>query len=195
MSKFTVKAVDLAAALTAANLATAVRKANTPILECVHLAASGGQLTVTATDRYRLVRGTIKLIERVDAPVTANLTSDTVKAVLALLPRWNTRSGGERLRDAVVTVDGDRITVESFGSVERLTYTGDYPRTDSILDSTKTTAVESIGFTAGFMADLCRMPRDPKTPIELAFRGPILTDWTVGGVEFRHALAPCRIAS
>lgn len=118
-----------------------------PTLNAVQLESEGGALTARATDRYRLIEGTLHALDgRLDVSL---ISLDDIKRIITLCK-------AHKANRVQLSRIGDTLTASSLG--DSLTVTllgGNYPPVEQLLsDSEKEpVAVDGMAFNPAFMAD------------------------------------------
>jgi DNA polymerase III sliding clamp (beta) subunit (PCNA family) len=187
------KATHVREALAACLLVTD-KSRTLPILAAVKVSKEGKTLTLTATDRYQLVRAEIDLGVQSDTDWSLLIDQADVKRFIAALPKTSSRYGQEPM--AVLSFSDAAFGVEAEGSTIVATpVEGEYPKVASIITEDKE-ATEQIGFNPGFMVNLCKMPREKNTPVQMVFNGrqkPMRADWDFNDVKYVYILMPVRV--
>jgi DNA polymerase III sliding clamp (beta) subunit (PCNA family) len=149
LESITVPAADIADLLTGAAIAADKGKSAIDSLAAVYLSATGGTITATASDRYRLIAG--EIAGEGELEQTAIRLSD-LKAILAAIK-------SERVsREITFTRAGDSLSVAIGGTSLNVSIgTGKFPPYEHLLESDNV-AVESISFNPTFMADFAKVP-------------------------------------
>jgi DNA polymerase III sliding clamp (beta) subunit (PCNA family) len=172
-------------------------KADLPTLNAVKVSAGEGRIKAVATDRYRLIEGTIEGEGELE-PSLISLTD--IKRVLTLL-----KGEGKRMDTLPVTLSrvGDMLTVLVRGNAVTITLLGGtYPPTDEHLACDgEDIPLTNIGFNPALMADYAKIAgRGSKSAIgvRLVFKGdrkPIKVEMAVNSsrkVEWRAVIMPMR---
>jgi DNA polymerase III sliding clamp (beta) subunit (PCNA family) len=189
----TLPANVLKSALTAAVLIASV-DSYLPVLNAVQITKIASMLVFRATDRYRLIRVTVALVDDVpDADWVTLLRVDECKQIIAAIPKAGMVS-------ARLGVEDDKFGVAiEFGAAFRLTpLDGDFPKTDQIWPAPgSAVAVESMGFKPKHLTDIAKMPgRDKNDPIQFRSHGPTkpyVTEWSDGVTDYQLAHMPVKI--
>jgi len=132
-------------------------------LNNIYLSATSGKLTASATDRYRLVSGTIQLDDG-DLSESAILLAD-VKRIQALIKPYI------KFNYRLVTIDKDGTTLTITLDGNTLTiHTLDYnfPPYAHMM-STEFSPLPSVGLNLSLLASLDKVPHDIKQPVTLNF--------------------------
>jgi len=132
-------------------------------LNNIYLSATSGKLTASATDRYRLVSGTIQLDDG-ELSESAILLAD-VKRIQALIKPYI------KFNYRLVTIDKDGITLTITLDGNTLTiHTLDYnfPPYAHMM-STEFSPLPSVGLNLSLLASLDKVPHDIKQPVTLNF--------------------------
>ena len=170
-------------------------KSDLPTINAVKISAGEGKVTATATDRYRLIEGTIAG----EGELSDSLISlADIKRITALL-----KGEGKRAESLPVTISraGDMVSVSVRGNAITLNaVTGNYPDTAQFLDDTsEPVELTQIGFNPALMADYAKIAsRGSKSAIgvRLVFKGerkPIGVVFAVNifrKVEWRAIIMP-----
>jgi DNA polymerase III sliding clamp (beta) subunit (PCNA family) len=122
-----------------------------PTLNAVHIESEGGLLKAKATDRYRLIEGSLPSLDGRLEPSLIPLYD--IKRVIALCK-------DHKANLVQFSRIGDTITVSSLG--DAITFTvldGTFPPTEQLLTDSEgdPSAVDSIAFNPAFMADYAKV--------------------------------------
>ena len=149
LESITAKSSDIADLLTGAAIAADKGKAAIDSLAAVYLSATGGTITATASDRYRLVAG--ELAGEGELSPSAIRLGD-LKNILAAIK-------SEKVAGQITfTRAGDSLSVAIGGTVLTVYLgTGKFPPYKHLLES-ESAAVEAISFNPSFMADFAKVP-------------------------------------
>ena len=157
-----------------------------PTLNAVQLEGEGGALVARATDRYRLIEGTLHAL---DGRLDISLVSlEDIKKVITLLK-------SHKLHRVQLSRIGDALTVSALGDAVTFTLLeGKYPPVEQLLsDSEKEpVAVESMAFNPAYMADYGKIAGKGEG-IKLYFHGekkPMRVRITGNKVTWRALLMP-----
>ena len=120
-------------------------------LNTVQLLGEGGDLVARATDRYRLIEGTLKSL---DGRLDVSLVS------LEDIKRMITLCKGHKANRVQLSRIGDALTVSSLG--DAITFTlidANYPPMEELLlkSEGEPAAVEGVAFNPAFMADYAKI--------------------------------------
>jgi DNA polymerase III sliding clamp (beta) subunit (PCNA family) len=159
-----------------------------PTLNAVHIESEGGLFKAKATDRYRLIEGSLPSLDGRLEPSLISL--DDIKRVIALCKDHK----ANRVQFSRI---GDTITVSSLG--DAITFTvlgGTYPPTEQLLSDSERepSAVDSIAFNPAFMADYAKIA-GKKAAIKVYFTGngkPMRVRITGDKIIWRALLMPMR---
>lgn len=160
-----------------------------PTLNAVHIESTGGAFIAKATDRYRLIEGTMQTLEggQLD-PATISL--EDTKRVIALVKDHKAHLiGFSRI--------GNTLTVSALGdSITCTVLEGKIPLTDQLFtDSEKDPiAIEGVAFNPALMADYAKIA-GKGAGIKLYFHGeskPIRVRITGDKIMWRALLMPMR---
>jgi DNA polymerase III sliding clamp (beta) subunit (PCNA family) len=162
-------------------------------LSSVQIAGEGGRLTARATDRYRLIEGTIDGEGGDLAPSLIAL--DDIKRVIAL-------AKDSKLARLAFNRIGNLLTVSVSGSAITIQLLDDnYPATfNDLFTRGEPTPMGEIAFNPAFMADYSKISGKSKlnaaNPVKLQFRGdkhPIHIVLIGDKVEWRALLMPMKV--
>lgn len=159
-----------------------------PTLNAVHVESEGGLFKARATDRYRLIEGSLPSLDGRLEPSLIPLYD--IKRVIALCKDHK----ANRVQFSRI---GDTITVSSLGDAITFTVSGGtFPPTEQLLsDSEKEpTAIDSIAFNPAFMADYAKIA-GKKAAIKVYFTGagkPMRVRITGDKITWRALLMPMR---
>jgi len=165
-----------------------------PVLNAVHLAMGGNELTLRATDRYRLIEGKIEASENVEGEALIPLSE--AKRIIALIKsNKNEKCLGIEIFGAGVSVSlaGNLLTID--------TIAGNFPPTDQIFDqfiNTSPTDIEPVNgimVNPKFLGDYAKLV-EKNQGITFTFinkKKPILIGITSDAVKWRAALMPMRV--
>ena len=149
LESITAKAADIADLLTGAAIAADKSKSAIDSLAAVYLSATGGTITATASDRYRLIAGV--LAGEGELSQTAIRLTD-LKNILAAIKSEKVS------RDITFTRAGDSLSVAIGGTSLSISLgTGKFPPYEHLIPS-ESVAVEGISFNPAFMADFAKVP-------------------------------------
>lgn len=157
-------------------------------LNTVQLAGEGGDLIARATDRYRLIEGTLKSL---DGRLDVSLVSlEDIKRIIALCKSHKTN----RVQLSRI---GDTLTVSSLG--DAITFTlidANYPPMEELLlkSEGEPVAVEGMAFNPALMADYAKIA-GKGAGIKVYFHGeikPMRVRITGDKVTWRALLMPMR---
>ena len=160
----TVKAGTLYDLITGAAIAADSSRDAIARLAAVYLTAECGKLTAVATDRYRLIAGTIEL-EGGELSHSA-ITLPDIKRLISLLKPYakgsHTVTISEEGYTLTITLDGNSLTVQS----------PDYQFPPySHLVSDDYSPVPSVALNLSLLATFAKVPHDIKQPTVLGFTG------------------------
>ena len=157
-----------------------------PTLNAVHIESEGGLFKAKATDRYRLIEGSLPSLDGRLEPSLIPLYD--IKRVIALCKDHK----ANRVQFSRI---GVTITVSSLGDAITFTVSdGTFPPTEQLLsDSEKEpSAVDSIAFNPAFMADYAKIA-GKKAGIKIYFTGagkPMRVRITGDTIKWRALLMP-----
>lgn len=167
-----------------------------PTLNAVLVKGEGGRISATASDRYRLIEGTIAG-EGELAPSLIPL--DDVKRILALL-----KGEGAKVDSLPVTLTrlGDVLTVSVRGnSLSATLCDGKFPPVDHLLDqplnpsNSDLGVTDTVAFNPALFADYAKVA-GKGAPVTITFTGKgklMLIGLKGDKVQWRAALMPMRI--
>lgn len=159
-----------------------------PVLNAVQLEGEGGALIARATDRYRLIEGTLHTL---DGRLDVSLVSlDDIKRIITLCKAHK----ANRVQLARM---GDALTVSSLG--DAITFTlleGKYPPVQQLLTDSEgePVAVNSMAFNPALVADYAKIA-GKGAGIKLYFHGdvkPMRVRITGDKVTWRALLMPMK---
>jgi DNA polymerase III sliding clamp (beta) subunit (PCNA family) len=161
-----------------------------PTLNAVHIESEGGLFKAKATDRYRLIEGSLPTLDGGLEPSLISL--DDVKRIITLLKAHKAHLIG-------LTRMGNALTVSALG--DTITFTllaGTFPPTEQLLSDSEREpiAVDSIAFNPAFMADYAKIA-GKKAAIKVYFTGagkPMRVRITGEKISWRALLMPMRYA-
>ena len=164
------------------------RDKSLPTINAVQLESEGGAIVARATDRYRLIEGTLHALDgRLDASL---ISLDDIKKVITLLK-------AHKLHRVQLSRIGDTLTVSSLGDSMTVTrLEGNYPPVQQLLsDSEKDpVGVEGMAFNPAFMADYAKIAGKGEG-IKVYFHGemkPMRVRITGHKVTWRALLMPMK---
>ena len=159
-----------------------------PTLNAVHVESEGGLFKAKATDRYRLIEGSLQTLDGRLEPSLIRL--DDIKRVITLCKDHK----ANRVQFSRI---GDTITVSSLGDAITLTVSdGTFPPTEQLLSDSEgeTVAIAGVAFNPAFMADYAKIA-GKKAGIKLYFTGegkPMRVRITGDKITWRALLMPMR---
>lgn len=158
-------------------------------LNAVQLQGEGGDFTARATDRYRLIEGSVRVLDgQLDA---ALISLDDAKRLIALVKAHKAH---------LISLNrlGDALTVSSLGDAVTFTLLGhNYPDFTELFNKTdgEPVAVENMSFNPAFMADYAKIAGKGE-PVTITFTGeskPVRVKIAGDAVTWRALLMPMRI--
>ncbi len=171
-------------------------KEDLPALNCVKLYSEGGRLYAVATDRYRLIEGSIEAEIEGELAATVLRLSD-VKRILELLKE-------KRLDRMPVQINrvGDLISVAVAGNSATVqAWECSYPPHAQLFQAGDTVPVGEIAFNPSFFADYSKIEklagRKSSAGVKVSFYGerkPIGIHLNGDKVSWRALLMPMRTA-
>ena len=161
-----------------------------PTLNAVQIESESGDLIARATDRYRLIEGTIKSLDGRLDPSLVSL--DDIKRLITLCK-------AHKANRVQLSRIGDTLTVSSLG--DAITFTlreGNFPPTQELFAKSESepVAVEGVAFNPAFMADYAKIA-GKNAAIKVYFTGegkPMRVRITGDAVAWRALLMPMRYA-
>jgi len=159
-----------------------------PTLNAVHVESEGGLFKAKATDRYRLIEGSLLSVDgRLDPSL---IPLYDIKRVIALCKDHK----DNRVQFSRI---GDTITVSSLG--DAITFTvlaGTFPPTEELFAKSESTpvAIEGVAFNPALMADYAKIA-GKKAAIKIYFTGegkPMRVRITGDAISWRALLMPMR---
>lgn len=164
------------------------RDKSLPTLNAVNIEGEGGLLKARATDRYRLIEGSLPTLDgRLDPSL---ISLDDIKRVITLCK-------AHKANRVQLSRIGDTITASSLG--DAITFTlldGTFPPTEEILAKCESepSAIEGVAFNPAFMADYAKIA-GKGAAIKLYFTGegkPMRVRITGDKISWRALLMPMR---
>ena len=161
-----------------------------PTINAVHIESEGGLFKAKATDRYRLLEGSLPTLDGRLEPSLISL--DDIKRVIALCK-------DHKANLVQFSRIGDTITVSSLG--DAITFTlldGTFPPTEDLFAKSESepVPVEGVAFNPAFMADYAKIA-GKKAGIKVYFTGegkPMRVRITGDKITWRALLMPMRYA-
>jgi DNA polymerase III sliding clamp (beta) subunit (PCNA family) len=159
-----------------------------PTLNAVHIESEGGLFKAKATDRYRLIEGSVQTLDGRLEPSLISL--DDIKRTITLCKAHK----ANRVQFSRI---GDTITVSSLG--DAITFTllgGTFPPTEELFAKSEgePVAVEGVAFNPALMADYAKIA-GKKAGIKIYFTGegkPMRVRITGDAIIWRALLMPMR---
>jgi DNA polymerase III sliding clamp (beta) subunit (PCNA family) len=159
-----------------------------PTLNAVHIESEGGLFKAKATDRYRLIEGSLQSLDGRLEPSLIPLYD--IKRVITLCK-------DHKANLVQFSRIGDTITVSSLG--DAITFTvldGTFPPTEELLTKSEgePVAVEGVAFNPAYMADYAKIA-GKKAAIKVYFTGegkPMRVRITSDTITWRALLMPMR---
>lgn len=159
-----------------------------PTLNAVHVESEGGLFKAKATDRYRLIEGSVQTLDgRLDASL---IRLDDIKRVIALCK-------DHKSNRVQLSRIGDTITASSLGDAITFTLSdGTFPPTEELFIKSEgePVAVEGVAFNPALMADYAKIA-GKKAGIKIYFTGegkPMRVRITGDKITWRALLMPMR---
>ena len=164
------------------------RDKSLPTLNAVHIESEGGLFKAKATDRYRLIEGSLHSLDGRLEPSLISL--DDIKRVITLCK-------AHKANRVQLSRIGDALTVSSLG--DTITFTllgGTYPPTEELLAKSEgePTAIDSVAFNPAYMADYAKIA-GKGAAIKVYFTGagkPMRVRITGDAIIWRALLMPMR---
>jgi DNA polymerase III sliding clamp (beta) subunit (PCNA family) len=159
-----------------------------PTLNAVHIESEGGLFKAKATDRYRLIEGSLPTLDGRLEPSLIPL--DDIKRVITLCK-------DHKANLVQFSRIGDTITVSSLGDAITLTVSGGtYPPTEQLFSDSERepVAIDSVAFNPAFMADYAKIA-GKGAAIKVYFTGngkPMRVRITGDKITWRALLMPMR---
>ena len=159
-----------------------------PTLNAVHIESEGGLFKAKATDRYRLIEGSLPSLDGRLEPSLIPLYD--IKRVIALCK-------DHKANLVQFSRIGDTITVSSLGDAITFTVSGGtYPPTEELLAKSEgePSAIDSIAFNPAYMADYAKIA-GKGAAIKIYFTGagkPMRVRITGDKIIWRALLMPMR---
>lgn len=159
-----------------------------PTLNAVHVESEGGLFKAKATDRYRLIEGSVQTLDgRLDASL---ISLDDIKRIITLCK-------AHKANRVQLSRIGNALTVSSLG--DAITFTlldGTYPPTEELFTKSEgdPVAVEGVAFNPALMADYAKIA-GKKAGIKIYFTGegkPMRVRITGDKITWRALLMPMR---
>jgi DNA polymerase III sliding clamp (beta) subunit (PCNA family) len=193
LEKIDVKVSDLYDLLTGSAL-MADRDKSRPSINGVYISASEGKLYVKATDRYRLIIGSVEYSGELPESL---IPLDQIKRITDLLKPHNTITM-QRSSSLPVTlsVADTYLTVDLLGSTLKISLAdGKFPSVDAIVNITPV-ATSGISVNAKFLADFAKVPAVKSNQIKLLFQGdnkPVNVEILHDSINWMALLMPMRV--
>jgi DNA polymerase III sliding clamp (beta) subunit (PCNA family) len=164
------------------------RDKSLPTLNAVHIESEGGLFKAKATDRYRLIEGSLHSLDGRLEPSLISL--DDIKRIITLCK-------AHKANRVQLSRIGDALTVSSLG--DTITFTllgGTYPPTEELLAKSEgePSAIDSIAFNPAYMADYAKIA-GKGAAIKVYFTGegkPMRVRITGDRITWRALLMPMR---
>jgi len=159
-----------------------------PTINAVHIESEGGLLKAKATDRYRLIEGSVQTLDgRLDASL---ISLDDIKRIITLCKT-------HKANRVQLSRIGNALTVSSLG--DAITFTlldGTFPPTEELFSKSEgdPVAVEGVAFNPAFVADYAKIV-GKKAGIKVYFTGegkPMRVRITGDKISWRALLMPMR---
>jgi DNA polymerase III sliding clamp (beta) subunit (PCNA family) len=193
LEKIDVKVNDLYDLLTGAAL-MADRDKSRPSINGVYISAADGKLYAKATDRYRLIIGSVDYSGELPESL---IPLDQIKRITDLLKPHNTTTM-QRSSSLPVTlsVADTYLTVDLLGSTLKISLAdGKFPPVDAIVNITPV-ATSGISVNAKYLADFAKVPAVKSHQIKLLFQGdnkPVNVEILHDSINWMALLMPMRV--
>lgn len=143
-----------------------------PTLASVYLEIKEGKLTAMATDRYRLIVGTVALEVEPAQTRTLLATRDSVERAVLVLKKALSAKGKEKSQEVSITDPGTGswdLAGEGF-QIALEGKEGNFPPTRHLLDK-EVIAIETVAFNPKFLGSIAKLAHQlsPKDPVTLTF--------------------------
>lgn len=190
LEKIDVKVNDLYDLLTGSALMAGKDK-SLPSLNGVYVSAADGKLYAKATDRYRLIIGSVDYSGELPESL---IPLDQVKRITDLLKPHNmSRSTG---LPVTLSVADTYLTVDLLGSTLKISLAdGKFPSVDAIVNINPV-ATSGISVNAKFLADFAKVPAVKSNQIKLQFQGdnkPVNIEILHDSINWTALLMPMRV--
>lgn len=159
-----------------------------PTINAVHIESEGGLFKAKATDRYRLIEGSLPSLDGRLEPSLISL--EDIKRTITLCK-------AHKANLVQFSRMGDTITVSSLGDAITLTVSGGtYPPTEDIFikSESEPVAIDSVAFNPAFIADYAKIA-GKGAAIKVYFTGegkPMRVRITGNEITWRALLMPMR---
>lgn len=159
-----------------------------PTINAVHIESEGGLFKAKATDRYRLIEGSVQTLDgRLDPSL---ISLNDIKRIITLCK-------AHKPNLVQLSRIGNALTVSSLG--DAITFTlldGTYPPTEDLFTKSEgePVAVEGVAFNPTYMADYAKIA-GKKAGIKIYFTGegkPMRVRITGDKITWRALLMPMR---
>ena len=190
LEKIDVKVNDLYDLLTGAAL-MADKDKSRPSINGVYISAAEGRLYVKATDRYRLIIGSVEYSGELPESL---IPLDQIKRITDLLKPHNmSRSTGLPVE---LNIADTYLTVDLLGSSLKVSLAdGKFPPVDAIVNITPV-ATSGISVNAKYLADFAKVPAVKSHQIKLLFQGdnkPVNVEIMHDSINWMALLMPMRV--
>jgi len=190
LEKIDVKVNDLYDLLTGAALMAAKDKSLSSI-NGVYISAADGRLTVKATDRYRLIIGSVEYSGELPESL---IPLDQIKRITDLLKAHN-KPGSDGL-PVELNIADTYLTLDLLGSSLKVSLAdGKCPSLDAIVNITPV-ATSGISVNAKYLADFAKVPAVKSHQIKLLFQGdnkPVNVEILHDSINWMALLMPMRV--
>jgi DNA polymerase III sliding clamp (beta) subunit (PCNA family) len=167
------------------------------ILNSVHVSFSDGIVETASTDRYRLSTGRTT-VDTMTGEASFILTSKDAAILVKSLPKMPKRMGESEY--LVVTVDEGTVTFAEPGWSQTFqTLEGSFPDWRGLLANQDKNQgrVERWTCNASYLADMDKIPHDPKLPVTMMFTescNPMIATYREWNhATYRYMLMPVRL--
>jgi DNA polymerase III sliding clamp (beta) subunit (PCNA family) len=190
LEKIDVKVSDLYDLLTGAALMAAKDKSLSSI-NGVYISAAEGKLYAKATDRYRLIIGSVEYSGELPESL---IPLDQIKRITDLLKAHN-KPGSTGL-PVTLSITDTYLTVDLLGSLLKVSLAdGKLPSVDAIVNITPV-ATSQISVNAKYLADFAKVPAVKSHQIKLLFQGdnkPVNVEILHDSINWMALLMPMRV--
>jgi DNA polymerase III sliding clamp (beta) subunit (PCNA family) len=158
-----------------------------PTINAVHIESEGGLFKAKATDRYRLIEGSVQTLDgRLDASLIS--LEDTKRVIALVKGNKVSRVTFNRIGDLItVSVSGSSITVQILDA--------NYPASfNDLLNKSEREQLGEIAFNPAFFADYGKIAgKGNAVRVEFTGKGkPMIIHLPITKVEWRALLMPMR---
>jgi DNA polymerase III sliding clamp (beta) subunit (PCNA family) len=160
-------------------------------LNGVYISAADGKLYAKATDRYRLIIGSVDYSGELQESL---IPLDQVKRITDLLKPHNmSRSTG---LPVTLSIDDTYLIVDLLGSTLKISLApGQFPPVDRIINTTPAPTA-AISVNAKYLADFAKVPAVKSNQIKLQFQGdlkPVIVEILHDSINWTALLMPMKV--